>query len=82
VTDESRRRELGIAFDELEAEPELVGHGAQQRALAGAGRTFEQHMPVGGQRGHHQLDFAMATDDVGQYPIDEPAERERFSHER
>ena len=64
VADEAGRGQLGVALDELEAEPELVGDGAQQRALAGARRPLEQHVAVGGQRGDHQFDLALAADDA------------------
>ena len=40
MTDQPGRSQLGVALDELEAEAELVGDGAQQRALAGARRAL------------------------------------------
>ena len=65
VADEAGRGELGVALDELEADAELVGDGAQQRRLAGARRALEQDVAVGGQRGDDELDLAAAADDVG-----------------
>ena len=79
VADEARRGELGVALDELEAEAELVGHGAQQRALAGARRTLQQDVPVGGQRGHDQLDLPLAPDHPAEHPLEQLA---GFSHAR
>ena len=42
VADEAGRRQLGVALDELEADAELVGDGAQQRRLAGARRALDE----------------------------------------
>ena len=64
MADEARRRQLGVALDELEAELQLVRDGAQQRALAGAGRAFQQDVAVGVERGEDELDLAPAADDV------------------
>ena len=71
VADQARRRQLGVALDELEADAELVGHGTQQRRLAGAGRAFQQHMATGRERGNDQLDLARAADDRDRAAIDE-----------
>ena len=69
VTDQPGRGQLGVAFHELEPEAELVGDGAQQRALAGSGRTFEQHVAVGSERGDSQLDLARASDHAPQHAL-------------
>jgi hypothetical protein len=68
VADEAGRRQFGVALDELEAHPEFVGHGAQQRRLAGARGSFDDDVAVGDERGDDQFDLAPPADDVE--PID------------
>ena len=80
VTDETRRCEFGVTFHELEAEPEFVGHGPQQRALTGARRPFEQHVTVGRQRGDHQFDLTGAPDHTTQHSAHQAAEHHCISH--
>ena len=65
VADEAGRRQLGVALDELEADAELVGDGAQQRRLAGAGRALDEDVAAGVEGGEHELELAP--------PPDEPA---------
>jgi hypothetical protein len=57
VTDQARRRQFGVALDELEPDAELVGHLAQERRLAGARGSLEEDVAVGGERGHHEVDL-------------------------
>ena len=64
VADQPGGRELGVALDELEADAQLVGHGAQQRRLAGARRALQQDVPAGGQRRDHQLQLPPPAHDV------------------
>ena len=71
VADQASRRQFGVALDEFEAEAELVGDSAQQRALARARRTFQQHMTVGGQRSDNQLDFALSPHDAAEHALDQ-----------
>jgi len=74
-----RARELGVALHEGEAQAELVGHGPQQRGLAGAGRALDEDVTSGVQGRQHQLQFAAATDE----PTAEAVEhrlRVEFSH--
>ncbi len=61
VADEPRRRQLGVALDELEADAELVGDGAQQRRLAGARRTLDEDVAAGVERGEDELELAPAA---------------------
>ena len=69
--DEARRRELGVALDEHELRTGGVGQRAQHRRLAGAGRTLEQHVAIGGERGDEQLELAPPTDHLGIEAVDE-----------
>ena len=71
MADQASRRQLGVALDELEAEAELVGDSAQQRALASARRTLQQHVTVGGQCGDHQLDLPLASPDAAEHALDQ-----------
>ena len=72
MADETSRSELGVALHELEAEPQLVGNGAQQRALAGAGWPLQQHVPIGRQRGNGELDLAGTTDHATEHSRQQP----------
>ncbi len=71
VTDEAGGRQLGVALDELEADTQLVGDGAQERRLAGARRPFDQHVPVDGERGDDELDLTAPPDETSPEPFDE-----------
>ena len=62
VPDESRRRQLRVALDELEADAQLVGDGPEQRRLAGAGRPFDHDVSAGLQRGEHELELPLPPD--------------------
>ena len=64
VADEAGRRQLGVALDELEADAELVGDGAQQRRLAGAGRALDEDVAAGVERRQHELELALAPDEA------------------
>ncbi len=46
-----------------------MGDGAQQGALAGAGRALQQHMAAGGERGHHQFHLAGAAHHPAQHAL-------------
>ena len=63
VADQSRRGQLSVALDELEPDAELVGDGAQQRRLAGAGRTLDEHVAAGIEGGEDELELALAADE-------------------
>ena len=62
VPDESRRRQLGVALDELEADAQLVGDGPEQRRLAGAGRPLDHDVAAGVERGEHELELPPPPD--------------------
>jgi hypothetical protein len=79
VPDEPRRRELGVALDELEADPELVRDGTQQRGLARARWPLEQHVAVGGQGGDDEFDLAPPPDDAASRSTSEVAVDRRAS---
>ena len=51
----------------------ILGHGAQHRGLARAGRALEQDVATGRQRRHHQFQLAMPTDHAAGQPIDQRA---------
>jgi hypothetical protein len=71
VPDQSGGRQLGVALDELEADPELAGNGPQQRRLAGAGWALDEHMAAGVECGEDQLELAPSPDQ----PAGEAVER-------
>ena len=71
MADEARRGELGVALDELEADPQLLGDGAQQRALAGPGGTLQDDVAIGHEGRHHQLQLAPSSDDLAVQSIDQ-----------
>ena len=63
VADEPRRRQLGVALDELHPEPGPVGDGAQQRRLPGPGRALEHDVAAARERGREHLRLAAQADD-------------------
>jgi hypothetical protein len=64
VADEAGRGQLGVALDELEADAELVGDGAQQRRLAGAGRALDDHVAPGVEGRQDELELPLAPDET------------------
>ena len=71
VADEAGRRQLGVALDELEADAELGGDGAQQRRLAGARRALDEDVAPGVEGGEHELELASPPDE----PVAEAGQR-------
>ena len=71
MADEPGRREFGVALDELEADAELQGDGAQERRLAGAGGTLDQDVSIGDEGRDDEFDLALAPDDGRPDALDE-----------
>ena len=63
VADQPGGGQLGVALDELEADPELAGDRPEQRRLAGARRAFDQYVAAGVEGGEDQLELAPAPDE-------------------
>ena len=74
VADDAGRRELGVALDELESDPQLSRDRTQQRRLAGAGRPLDDDVAIGGDRCDGQFDLAYPTDDRRRQSVDELVE--------
>jgi hypothetical protein len=77
VADHPRRGELGVALDEDDAEPGLLGDDPEQGRLAGARRPLEEHVTAGGERHREHLGLAAQADDVGGDPLEEMGRGER-----
>jgi hypothetical protein len=73
VPHETGRRELGVALDELESDPELVGDGAQQRRLARARRPLQQDVASRGQGRYDDLLLPPAPDDPSRQAVEQGA---------
>ena len=64
VADEPRRRQLGVALDELHPEPGTVRDRPQERRLPGSGRPFEHDVAAAGERRREHLGLAAQADDA------------------
>ena len=79
MADQTGRSQFGVALHEDETDTEALGDGAKQRALAGTGRTFEQHVAVGVEGGDDQFDFTTPTDDRGVERVEQGATGRHFT---
>ncbi|HTH07465.1 MAG TPA: hypothetical protein VL916_16415, partial [Ilumatobacteraceae bacterium] len=66
MTDESRRRELGVALDEDERDVPGAGDLPQQGGLARAGRPLEDDVRTAAQRRLEELGLQLPVDDPHQ----------------
>ena len=62
----------GVALHEDQIQSGVIGHGAKQRRLPGPRRAFQQDVPGGRKRPHHDLDLAPTTDDTVVGRLDQP----------
>ena len=80
--DEARRREFGVALDELHPPARGRGHDPQQRRLPHPGRAFEDDVAARPQRRHEHLGRAAQPDDALVDAAEEGGRREPRRHRR